>query len=89
MGGAVISAQPRLRNMTAEVTKFLPTSLRVRRDQPKPNKAKLTAAHVAKGRVQPQRPVALATRGGGVIGGRGGMHGDAYDTFMKEMEGFL
>lgn len=38
--GPVIQAQPQLRNMQAEVTKFMPTSLRVRRDQPKAVKAK-------------------------------------------------
>ena len=77
---AIISAQPQLRNMTAEVTKFMPTSLRVRRDHPK-TKAKLkptedgVARHLATGRTQ------QAT----------GMHvqGDAYDTFMHEMQGLL
>jgi len=78
---AIISAQPQLRNMTAEVTKFMPTSLRVRRDHPKaktklkPNNDDGVTRHPATGRTQ--QPT--------------GMHvqGDAYDTFMHEMQGLL
>ena len=90
--GAVISAQPQLRNIQAEVTKFMPTSLRVRREVPKPTNKGKTA-------VKPLGQVggALGTmgavrRGGGRGRSRergGGMQGDAYDAFMKEMEGFL
>ena len=79
---AIISAQPQLRNMTAEVTKFMPTSLRVRRDQPKSAKPKLkvnssqeVSHQPSSGRTQPAA----------------GMHvqGDAYDSFMHEMQGLL
>lgn len=79
----VISAQPQLRNMTAEVTKFMPTSLRVRRDQPKSGKPKLKLGQ------QEQS----SGRGQGVHSrtGSGGIHvqGDAYDTFMHEMQDLL
>lgn len=77
---AVISAQPQLRNMTAEVTKFMPTSLRVRRNQPKTNKPKLKLG---------QEPIQQI--GGRVVGSGAGVHmqGDAYDTFMQEMQGLL
>lgn len=79
--GAVISAQPQLRNMTAEVTKFMPTSLRVRRDHPKTGKPKLKLGQ------QEQTQQSASGRGQGVSA----MHvqGDAYDTFMHEMQGFL
>ena len=79
----VISAQPQLRNMTAEVTKFMPTSLRVRRDQPKSGKPKLKLGQ------QEQN----SGRGLGVHSSTGssGVHvqGDAYDTFMHEMQDLL
>lgn len=80
-GGAIISAQPQLRNMTAEVTKFMPTSLRVRRDQPKGVKP---AKPKAPGMMQPRQVVTQRAK----IPARG-MQGDAYDAFMKEMEGLI
>ena len=76
---AVISAQPLLRNMQAEVTKFMPTTLMVRRDQPKLNKTKVKPGQPA----IPPRPMPAPTKGGG------GMQGDAYEAFMKEMQGLL
>ena len=87
---AVISAQPQIRNMQAEVTKFLPTSLRVRRDHPKvakPSvKAKASQSSGAGGSVPQQRtvPSSLGSRASA-----GAMQGDAYDAFMKEMQGLL
>lgn len=87
--GAVISAQPQLRNIQAEVTKFMPTSLRVRREVPKPTANKVKV-------VKP--PGQTGGQVVGVVGGRGrskemgkrgGVQGDAYDAFMREMEGFL
>ena len=86
--GAVISAQPQLRNMTAEVTKFMPTSLRVRRDQPKGTTYKMKPKapglmqprQVASQHQQQQQRSKIAARG---------MQGDAYDAFMKEMQGLI
>ena len=87
--GAIISAQPQLRNMTAEVTKFMPTSLRVRRDQPKGTKVKpkgvpglmqpRQVASQQQKQLQQQR-MNVPSRG---------VQGDAYDAFMKEMEGLM
>ena len=75
--------------MQAEVTKFLPTSLRVRRDHPKvakPSvKAKASQSSGADKSVPQQRTVPS-------VGKRlraGAMQGDAYDAFMKEMQGLL
>lgn len=81
---AVISAQPQLRNMTAEVTKFMPTSLRVRRYHPIKNKLKpkTAGASVSSGLV-PAKHGASSKLAPGVS------QGDAYDAFMKEMQGLL
>lgn len=87
-GTATISAQPQLRNMQAEVTKFMPTSLRVRRDQPKSTK----------GRMKPTQPFTVTAKLGTTAPpvrsvskqpGTGAVQGDAYDAFMKEMQGLL
>ena len=82
---AIISAQPRLRNMTAEVTKFMPTSLRVRRDQPKATKPKL------KVNTATQEPTHHQPISGRTAQAVAGVHvqGDAYDSFMHEMQGLL
>ena len=82
---ATISATPKLRNMKAEVTKFMPTSLRVRRDNPKSVKAKmkgaasLSSTNTSKADIQV--PPAAASKSMA--------QGDAYDAFMKEMSGLL
>ena len=59
----------------------MPTSLRVRREVPKQ----------AAGKVKPAKTQVVT--GSGLTGrdrGRGGgVQGDAYEAFMKEMEGFL
>ena len=80
--GAVISAQPQLRNIQAEVTKFMPTSLLVRREVPKPAASKAKAGKAPGGQM-------TSSAGGTTSRGRGGVQGDAYESFMKEMEGFL
>lgn len=84
--GAIISAQPQLRNMTAEVTKFMPTSLRVRRDQPKGTKVKPKAP----GLMQPRQVAATQQKQQPRFNVPSrGVQGDAYDAFMKEMEGLI
>ena len=80
--GAIISAQPQLRNMTAEVTKFMPTSLRVRRDQPTASRPKPRAP--VNTLMQPRQLTARQTKTQPK-----GMRGDAYEAFMKEMQGLL
>ena len=84
--GAIISAQPQLRNMTAEVTKFMPTSLRVRRDQPKGTKVKPKAAP---GLMQPRQVAATQQKKPQQQRLNIPSRGDAYDAFMKEMEGLI
>lgn len=78
--GAVISAKPQIRNTQAELTKLVPTSLRIKREAPKA-KAK------GKGDMfepvpthQPRLPENIETQG---------TKDDAYAMFMKEMSGLL
>ena len=80
---ATISAKPQLRNTQAELTKLVPTALRIKRDQPK-NKAKLRPPGAGPETVEsiPQQvsqPRVAET----------GTKDDAYAIFMKEMQGLL
>ncbi|XP_020627908.1 WW domain-binding protein 11-like isoform X2 [Orbicella faveolata] len=80
---ATISAKPQLRNTQAELTKLVPTALRVKRDQPK-NKPKLRPPGADPEAVEsiPQQvsqPRVVET----------GTKDDAYALFMKEMQGLL
>lgn len=80
---ATISAKPQLRNTQAELTKLIPTALRVKRDQPK-NKAKLRPPTSGSELLEtlPQQvsqPKVAET----------GTKDDAYALFMKEMQGLL
>ena len=77
-----ISAQPQLRNVQAEVTKFMPTSLKVRRDQPQSVKAKLRGGHLSGN----QNATTKKTNTTKVVPG---MQGDAYETFMSEIQELL
>ena len=79
IGSATISAQPQIRNIQAEVTKFMPTSLKVRRDQPKAIRKKFHKA-------QDLPNVNSQYSSSKVM-----LHetSDAYETFMKEMDGLL
>ena len=77
--GATISAEPQLRNTQAEVTKFMPTSLRIRRDQPRLSKPRPKA--------MPIRP--MKTGEGQKAAVSSVTKDDAYTQFMKEMEGLM
>lgn len=77
--GATISAEPQLRNTQAEVTKFMPTSLRVRRDQPRPTKPRPKAV--------PVRPLKTGDTRQSLSSSV--TKDDAYAQFMKEMEGLM
>lgn len=68
-----------MRNVQAEVTKFMPTSLKVRRDQPKSVKAKMRSQ---------LNNESIAKKSSSSKAGPG-MQGDAYETFMAEMQGLL
>lgn len=68
-GGATISAKPQIINPKTEVTRFVPTALRVRRDKSGTNPGALTAAFEKQGS-------AVGGRRGdeGVAGGQGQKH---------------
>ncbi|KAK4872632.1 hypothetical protein RN001_014661 [Aquatica leii] len=78
--GATISAKPQIRNLSADVTRFVPSALRVKREDKKPKsstraalanelKQKEMMAHVG--------PIRQQTKD------------DAYMQFMKEMQGLI
>jgi len=81
--GTTISAKPQIRNMRAEVTKLVPTALRIKRDEKLLKQKKgATAVHPTtslesenseKAGDLPEEPT----------------KDDVYSKFMKEMEGFL
>ena len=79
---ATIEAKPQIRNLQADVTRFMPTSLRVKRDKGKtkgqksgPGAEEDVIKSVPVPKAQPT--VATATKD------------DAYDQFMKEMSGLM
>uniref|UniRef100_A0A0G2JXU2 WW domain binding protein 11 n=1 Tax=Rattus norvegicus TaxID=10116 RepID=A0A0G2JXU2_RAT len=82
---ATISAKPQITNPKAEVTRFVPTALRVRRENkgatavPQRRSEEDSAVPVAKAapRSGPSVPVSVQTKD------------DVYEAFMKEMEGLL
>ncbi|XP_048487770.1 WW domain-binding protein 11 [Plutella xylostella] len=71
--GATISAKPQIRNLSADVTRFVPSALRVKREDNK--KIKSTVKHGPLHR--PEMPKQAPTKD------------DAYMQFMREMEGLL
>jgi WW domain-binding protein 11 len=80
---AIISAEPQLRNTRAEITKFMPTSLRVRRENPKNLKPKIKPQNPPLGGSTMSQPK-VSTKQGPLMA-----QGDAYEAFMREMSGLL
>ncbi|CAG0890839.1 unnamed protein product [Cyprideis torosa] len=74
--GATIQAKPQIRNLSAEVTKLIPVSVRVRRDDKHKKPHANIKAHVPADPSQ-RRPGAQPTKD------------DAYAVFMREMTGLL
>ncbi|XP_033630987.1 WW domain-binding protein 11-like [Asterias rubens] len=79
---ATIEAKPQIRNLQADVTRFMPTSLRVKRDKGKSKGQKSDSGMEEKliksvpvPKAQPTVPTATKD--------------DAYDQFMKEMSGLM
>ncbi|KAH9644150.1 hypothetical protein HF086_010365 [Spodoptera exigua] len=71
--GATISAKPQIRNLSADVTRFVPSALRVKREDKKA-KPGLKSGTIQR---QADMPKQLPSKD------------DAYMQFMKEMEGLL
>lgn len=73
---STIEAKPQIRNLAADVTRFLPTSLRVKRDdRRKPSSQPRLVERIPE--AQPVRTSQPKTKD------------DAYMQFMQEMEGLL
>jgi len=71
-----IEAKPQIRNLAADVTRFLPTSLRVKRD----DKKKFSSISRITERLPEAQPLRTA---------QPKTKDDAYMQFMQEMEGLL
>ncbi|KAK3872834.1 hypothetical protein Pcinc_022089 [Petrolisthes cinctipes] len=73
---ATIEAKPQIRSLSADVTRFLPTALRVKReDRKKLGKAQTDVKELGGGKMEE--------------GDRKPTKDDAYSQFMREMEGLL
>ena len=77
--GMIISAKPQIRNIRAEVTKLIPTALRIRRDDGK-HKSKKPALNPTSEPSTAGAPSAVSEEP---------TKDDVYKNFMREMEGFL
>ncbi|XP_044150776.1 WW domain-binding protein 11 [Bufo gargarizans] len=81
---ATISAKPQITNPKAEVTRFVPTALRVRRE----NKGTTASAPAKKQEEEVVRPpVKVGPKAGNPMPVQ--TKDDMYEAFMKEMEGLL
>lgn len=78
--GATISAKPQIRNLSADVTRFVPSTLRVKREDKKPKTNTRALVHELKQKEYHSHKNALAS---------GHTKDDAYKLFMQEMEGLL
>ncbi|XP_046994965.1 WW domain-binding protein 11 [Schistocerca americana] len=78
--GATIEAKPQIRNLSADVTRFLPTALRVKREDKKKKEVKGSV-------VSEPRAEAIVPKPNPATGQQ--TKDDAYMQFMREMEGLL
>lgn len=76
-GMTTITAKPQIRNLSADVTRFVPTTLRVKRDDKKVQKPKSFMTEYSR---QQTEQTAKA---------KGTTKDDAYMQFMREMQGLL
>ncbi|KAJ8919833.1 hypothetical protein NQ315_006362 [Exocentrus adspersus] len=78
--GATISAKPQIRNLSADITRFVPSALRVKREDKKPKQSQSALVRELKQKEHQMHQNALA-----------GQHtkDDAYKQFMQEMEQLL
>ncbi|XP_046400268.1 WW domain-binding protein 11 [Ischnura elegans] len=82
--GATIEAKPQIRNLSADVTRFLPTALRVRREDKKRKDGKPSNL------IPESKPESIVVSGKPMTNAAAPQtKDDAYLQFMKEMEGLL
>lgn len=77
--GATIEAKPQIRNLSADVTRFLPTALRVKREDKRKKDVKSLLTESRHETLMP-KPAPIASQQ---------TKDDAYMQFMREMEGLL
>lgn len=75
-GMTTISAKPQIRNLSADVTRFVPSALRVKREDKKVQKQKPFVSEYRQQHIERQQP-------------KGTTKDDAYMQFMREMQGLL
>ncbi|KAF5272785.1 hypothetical protein FQA39_LY07812 [Lamprigera yunnana] len=78
--GATISAKPQIRNLSADVTRFVPSALRVKREDKKPKSS--TRAALANELKQKEMMAHIGVT-------KQQTKDDAYMQFMKEMQGLI
>lgn len=78
--GATIMAKPQIRNLSADVTRFVPSTLRVKREDKKPKQNTRALANELKQKEFLSSQAAVSGRPS---------KDDAYMQFMKEMQGLL
>lgn len=76
-GMTTITAKPQIRNLSADVTRFVPSALRVKREDKKAHKPK---SFVSEYNRQQQNEFSQS---------KGTTKDDAYMQFMREMQGLL
>lgn len=76
-GMTTITAKPQIRNLSADVTRFVPSALRVKREDKKVQKPKPYASEYSRQQQNEAAPNKGATKD------------DAYMQFMREMQGLL
>lgn len=99
---ATITAKPQIRNLSADVTRFLPSTLRTRKDDRPAQRGGGVAGHGIGARPLAGHKHQSAMGGGGASAatglggpqritelGKGPTKDDAYMQFMREMQGFL
>uniref|UniRef100_A0A6B2E9E5 Wbp11/ELF5/Saf1 N-terminal domain-containing protein n=1 Tax=Phlebotomus kandelakii TaxID=1109342 RepID=A0A6B2E9E5_9DIPT len=97
---ATITAKPQIRNLSADVTRFLPAALRGKREEkqktkmpqvPHPQYSQFVhrGAPIHEQLAQMHPGVGATAPGGGVTQKKGPTKDDAYMQFMKEMQGLL
>lgn len=86
---AIISAKPQIRNLSADVTRFVPSALRVKRDndRSKLGKAQTSSARASLVHELKQKELAMMSQAAG--GPQKPTKDDAYMQFMREMQGLM
>lgn len=86
---ATITAKPQIRNLSADVTRFVPSTLRARKDEKGPRHMMIPGSALAAHKLS--RPAMAPGMGPkpGADPAKGTTKDDAYMQFMREMQGLL